>query len=166
MVRLTERARRCVEDMLSGIAERPRYRGGMVLTDDGRAISWGAADCERYAQCNGTLQDVRSLRTQLKRCGVVLSFDDVDALLSEALWLTDREEPWYVSQSNERRYASAAEYVREKRRRRIARLRDAGLCTQCGKNPAPCHECGMKANERKKRAKKQPPLKRAAHKAK
>ena len=55
----------------------------------------------------------------------------------------------------------AKDYWAQKRRERIAKLRETGLCIMCGKNPveterSTCNDCGVKANERANKRKKPP----------
>ncbi len=158
MITLSLAQRTCVDRVLDDIREHPRYRGGYTLDADGYSHAWGAVDCARYGTCSGTQDDVRKLRTALRRCGLDLSFDACDALLSEALWNDAEGKPWYsVPMTEGRIYSSAAEYAREKRRRRIERLRAAALCIVCGRveviGRSTCIACGRAANARAKRRK-------------
>ena len=159
MVTLSPAQRYAVSALLDDMRERHRYRGGYTVDADGYSHAWGAVDCERFGSCAGTQDDIRKLGAALRRAGLDLSFDAVDALLSEALWNDAEGKPWYsVPMTEGRIYSSAAEYAREKRRRRVERLREASLCIVCGRvevssERSTCADCGRAANARTKRRK-------------
>lgn len=108
-------------------------RGGFWNDRDGRA-SYGV-----------TKSDVDGCRIELKRAGIVLTFDAVDALLAEAVCVgTDAATPEPVSAAD-----------RKKAQR--DRWRAAGLCIICGQNPVPsgrstCKPCGDRANKKREKA--------------
>ncbi len=160
MIALSFQARRLLRDLLDDVKARPRYRGGFVVDEEGYSHPWGAVDCERYGECVATKEDVRRLGAALRRVGCDLTFDECDGLVSEALWRDSDGDPWYiVTMSHPRKqYLDHATYIREKRMRRIQKLKGLGLCIVCGKERpnegrVSCHDCAVKANARKKRAK-------------
>lgn len=162
---LSPKARALVDDVLAAYKGSSRFRVTVNVDEDGTHCK-GAINSERVGQCAATIADVRALRAALRRTGAILSFDEADALISEALWHDADGKPWYtrtrtytITGRNQRAvktYATKADYVRAKRRRRIERLRAAGLCIVCGgnkvRNRSTCTSCSKASVLRKARA--------------
>jgi hypothetical protein len=106
-----------------------------------------------------TKADVTAARKLLAQAGVKKTWDEVDALLCEAQFLADGGGTRYNETMSpiSKKWRDRKEYMREKRKRRIAKLREMGVCIICGREyveptRATCHPCGVKANLSKKRA--------------
>ena len=156
MVTLSPSQRQAVEASLDSLREY-HWRAGVTVDSSGDVLGvFGASN--RDLNWDAPKTYVTALQKALARDGLTLRFCDVDALLTEARYLDGEGLPWYtVTVPHAKIYADAAEYAREKRRRRIARLRDAGLCIVCGtakvRDRSTCADCGRAANERTKRRK-------------
>jgi len=154
MLTLTPEQQRAVSSVLEEIRRAPRYRGGVVLDDNGESHPWGAATsgADRMGQALGTKRDVSSLRSALKEAGLPLTFGEVDNLLSEALWADDGKGGWYVP--GEIHARKRRRHIR-KRTKQIERRKRAGKCIVCGQECAPrvtCITCGYAANARQRAA--------------
>lgn len=149
MLPLTAAQESILRSKVAALEDAPRYRGGFTSDDDGIGHAWGAVDTARYGSCCGTLEDVRSLRVALKRADLILTSDQTDGLLAEALYLGSRA-PYNVIAMDKKRTRPMREKARRTMQRRRERLRAAGLCIACGTNPVSgtvtCADCGKRAN--------------------
>jgi len=117
-------------------------RGGVWNDTSGRIVA------------GSTKADVADVRAGLRAIGVTIGTDAVENILTHALRVTSVRD---TLSKTENMHLDVKEYWKAQRRARIAKLREAGLCTMCGKESvAPdrstCSPCGTKANARKKRA--------------
>jgi len=158
------RADAIVLEKLHELHDSPRYqdKGTFIETThdgDGFYVERGGFwnDTEGRASTGVTKTDVKDVRAALARMGIRLSVDDVDAMLCRALAVTDGASR-RVLFATERELEDKREQWRQRRRDRIARLREAGLCIVCGKvrveGKSTCLACGRKANEHAKKRKR------------
>jgi hypothetical protein len=153
-----------VLEKLGELHDAPRYQDkGAFLetTHDGqgfyleRGCFWN--DTEGRAATGVTKTDVRDVRAALGRMGIRLTVDQVDEMLCRAYAVTDGGSR-AVLHETERAIDDKREQWRERRRKRIADLRERGLCIICGKvrveDKSTCLACGRKANEHAKKRKR------------
>lgn len=145
-MKLPAAGRRVLVSWVADIVDNPRYEDAspdLVETEPGefRHTAKGGFwnDRSGRASYGVTKSDVDGCRVELKRAGIVLTFDAVDALLSQAVV----EGPPEASPEP----ATAAKRKAAQR----ARARDAGRCIICCKRPAvaggvTCRPCGQRAN--------------------
>lgn len=139
----------------------PRYGndGSFIETDQtGRGFYlerggiWN--DTSGRASTGVTKTDLASVRSDLKKAGVVMSLDAVDGVMCRAVALTDNGSNEALAEMNKFAQMSK-DYWKDARRVRVEKLRAAGMCTMCGNamvtvGRSTCHGCGVKANARKK----------------
>jgi hypothetical protein len=148
-VNLPAAGRRVLVSWVADIRDNPRYGDASTYTEtepgEYRHVARGGIwnDNSGRASYGVTKSDVDGCRIELKKAGIILTFDAVDAILSQAVVEGPPEatpEP-----------VSAADRKAAQR----ARARAAGRCIVCCVRPAvpggsTCKECGADANARRK----------------